>query len=120
MLYIQVTLIYTSILFGVKMKYTTLIVGALASIATVAAHDDPRDIHAGIPKMLGARKFWADLRAKNALPDALKFEKASPVVKEKRKVDAELEPRQTGIDPSGQCGPGYGVCPTGQCCSIEG
>jgi hypothetical protein len=104
------------------MKYTTLVVGALASIATVAAHDDPREGHAGIPKMLGARKFWAELRAKNALPEVLKLEKAAPVVTEKRKVDAELElePRQTGIDPTGQCGPGYGVCPTGQCCSIEG
>jgi hypothetical protein len=104
------------------MKYATLVVAAVASLAT--AHSDPRDVHAGIPKMLGGRKFLAELRAKNALPDSLRIEKKAPTpvthVEKRRAVEGELEERQTGIDPTGQCGPGFGVCPTGQCCSIEG
>lgn len=102
------------------MRYTTLVVAALASVAI--AHSDPRDVHAGIPKMLGGRKFLAELRKKNMLPDALKIEKKSPApapaVEKREQVEGELDERQ--IDPSGQCGPGYGYCPAGQCCSIEG
>lgn len=97
------------------MKYSTLVVGALASVG--AAHSDPRDIHAGIPKMLGGRKLMAELRAENALPEALKMEKREPVVQHMRSVE-ELEERQ--ISTNGQCGPGFGHCPAGQCCSIEG
>jgi hypothetical protein len=106
------------------MKYTTLVVTAVASLA--AAHSDPRDVHAGIPKMLGGRKFLAELKAKNSLPDALQMEKRAPApapvvdVEKRGEVEGELEKRQPGVDPTGQCGPGFGVCPTGQCCSIEG
>ena len=101
------------------MKYTTLVVAALASIA--GAHSDPRDVHAGIPKMLGGRKFLAELRAENALPAPLAMEKREekrePNVRLMRSVE-DLEERQTSTN--GQCGPGLGHCPTGQCCSIEG
>jgi hypothetical protein len=101
-----------------KMKYTTLVVAAIASIA--GAHSDPREVHAGIPKMLG------ELRAEKALPEALKVEKRKPDVQvEKREPVVEfmnsveeLEERQ--ISTNGQCGPGFGHCPAGQCCSIEG
>ncbi|KAE9374828.1 carbohydrate esterase family 4 protein [Stipitochalara longipes BDJ] len=101
------------------MKYTTLVAAALAS--TASAHSDPRDAHSGIPKMLGGRKFLAELRAKNALPAALMMEKREekrePNVHVMRSVE-DLEERQ--ISTNGQCGPGLGHCPTGQCCSIEG
>lgn len=96
------------------MKYITLVVGALASIAS--AHSDPRDVHAGIPKMLGGRKFLAELRAKNALPAPVQIEQRAPIVEEL--VEEDLEERQ--INPNGQCGPGLGYCPSTQCCSIEG
>lgn len=106
------------------MKYTTLVVAAIASIA--GAHSDPRDVHAGIPKMLGGRKFMAELRAEKALPEALKVKKREPDVQvEKREPVVEfmnsveeLEERQ--ISTNGQCGPSFGHCPAGQCCSIEG
>ena len=106
------------------MKYTTLVAAAIASIAS--AHSDPRDVHAGIPKMLGGRKFLADLRRENALPEALRVEKREPVVEvEKREptvkfMDSveELEGRQ--VSTNGQCGPQFGHCPAGQCCSAAG
>jgi hypothetical protein len=103
----------------INMKYTTLVATALASIAS--AHSDPRDVHAGIPKMLGGRKFLAELRAKNALPAPLMMErreeKREPDVQVMRSVE-DLEERQ--ISTNGECGPGLGHCPAGQCCSIEG
>jgi hypothetical protein len=92
------------------MKYITLVVGALASLAS--AHSDPRDVHAGIPKMLGGKKFLAELRAKSALPAPVQIEQREAAVEE------GLEERQ--INPNGQCGPGLGYCPSTQCCSIEG
>jgi hypothetical protein len=97
------------------MKYTTLLVGALASIAS--AHSDPRDVHAGIPKMLGGRKFLAELRAKNALPAPIPVEKRAPTVVNPR-AEENLEERQ--INPDGMCGPGIGYCASTQCCSLEG
>jgi hypothetical protein len=107
-----------------KMKYTTLVVVAITSIA--GAHSDPRDVHAGVPKMLGGRKFLAELRAEKALPEALNVEKREPDVQvEKREPVVEfmnsveeLEERQ--VSTNGQCGPSFGHCPAGQCCSIEG
>jgi len=104
-----------------EMKYTTLVVGALASIAS--AHSDPRDVHAGIPKMLGGRKFLAELKAKKALPEPIRVEgraekeKRAPVVENPR-MEQSLEERQ--INPNGMCGPGIGYCASTQCCSIEG
>jgi hypothetical protein len=104
------------------MKYTTLVVGALASIAS--AHSDPRDVHAGIPKMMGGRKFLAELRAKNALPEPIRVEqraeKRAPIVEEmvEEGLMENLEERQ--INPDGMCGPGIGVCAASQCCSPEG
>lgn len=101
------------------MKYTTLVVGALAFIAS--AHSDPRDVHAGIPKMLGGRKFLAELRAKNALPEPIRVEeraeKRAPMVENPR-MEQSLEERQ--INPDGMCGPGIGYCASTQCCSLEG
>jgi len=101
------------------MKYTTLVVGALASIAS--AHSDPRDVHAGIPKMLGGRKFLAELRAKNALPEPIRVEeraeKRAPMVENPR-MEQSLEERQ--INPDGMCGPGIGYCASTQCCSLGG
>jgi hypothetical protein len=107
----------------IKMKYSALVVAAIASIAS--AHADPRDVHAGIPKMLGGRKFLAELRAENALPEALRVEKREtgapvkrePTVKFMDSVE-ELEERQ--VSTNGQCGPASGHCPAGQCCSAAG
>jgi hypothetical protein len=92
------------------MKYATLVVGALASIAS--AHSDPRDVHAGIPKMLGGRKFLAELKAKDALPAPIQIEQSPPA------MEAHVEERQ--INPDGMCGPGIGYCAETECCSPEG
>lgn len=97
------------------MKYTTLVVGALASIAS--AHSDPREGHAGIPKMLGGRKFLAELRAKNVLPAPVRVEKKARAVENPRAAKP-LDDRQ--INPDGMCGPGIGYCSATQCCSPEG
>lgn len=97
------------------MKFPTLVVGALASLAT--AHSDPRDVHAGIPKMVGGRKFLAELKAKNALPEALQIEKRDVFEFTENQIEG-LEERQ--VNANGQCGKGFGKCPTTQCCSIEG
>ena len=98
------------------MKFPTLVVvGALASLA--AAHSDPRDVHAGIPKMVGGRKFLAELKAKNALPEALQIEKRDVFEFTENQIEG-LEERQ--VSTNGQCGKGFGKCPTTQCCSLEG
>jgi len=96
------------------MKFTTVIVGALAS--TASAHFDPRDIYSGIPKLMGGRKFLSELKARNALPAPLA---APPVYVEERQPAEEntLEERQ---NVNGQCGPGFGSCAVGSCCSPAG
>jgi hypothetical protein len=112
------------------MKFAVAVVGALASLAT--AHYDPREGHVGIPKMLGARKFLSELRARKALPEVFTsfaghVEAPQPAIKQRHaraiQPNAEdlvedLKGRQ--VSTNGQCGPGYGTCPTTQCCSIEG
>ena len=97
------------------MKFTSVLVGALASVT--AAHSDPRDEFAGIPKLMGARKFLAEMKARNALPPA--FEAPAPLAQEEKREPAPevLEERQN-VD--GQCGPGFGSCAAGICCSPAG
>lgn len=94
------------------MKFSTILLGALASIAS--AHSDPREAHAGIPQIVGGRKFLSELKARAALSDA-------PVVRahvEQRRKSLEhgIEKRQNN---DGQCGPGFGSC-TSNCCSAAG
>jgi hypothetical protein len=114
------------------MKLAVVAVGALASLVT--AHYDPREGHVGIPKMLGARKFLSELRARKALPEiftsfAGHVEAPQPAVKVKQRHAHAIQPiaedrvedlkgRQVSTD--GQCGPGYGTCPSTQCCSLAG
>ena len=94
------------------MKYNTLVVAALATFAN--AHSGPRDVHAP-PKVLGGRKFLAELRAENGFPAPMRFEKREPI---QVVENPRLEERQ--ISTTGQCGPSFGHCPAGQCCSLEG
>lgn len=99
------------------MKLGTVVVGALLSLTR--AHDDPRELHAGVPKLLGARRFLSELKARNALPDA--FAVPTERIAERQPVPDEiLETLEERQGPSGMCGPGLGTCPTTQCCSPAG
>ncbi|CAG8971104.1 hypothetical protein HYALB_00010681 [Hymenoscyphus albidus] len=88
------------------MKYTTIIVGAIASVTS--AHSVSSDANAVVPQLLGGRKFLSEMKARGALPDA-----AVPAhIEAKREV---VERQNT----EGRCGPGFGSCATG-CCSGAG
>ncbi|KAH8683189.1 hypothetical protein BGZ60DRAFT_524529 [Tricladium varicosporioides] len=96
------------------MKVTSIIVGGLAALAS--AHSDHREDHAGLPKLMGGRKFLSELKARGALPSAL--EDAAMLVEERQEpVESTLEVRQNA---NGRCGVGFGAkCTTG-CCSAAG
>ena len=88
------------------MRFSTVLAGALASVAS--AHSDPRS--AGMPKLMGGRKFLSEMKARNALPasvdaPAVHIEEGQPA----------LEQRQTS---NGRCGKGIGSCTN--CCSAAG
>lgn len=99
------------------MKLGAVVVSALVSLTR--AHDDPREIHAGVPKLLGARQFLSELKARNALPDA--FAVPTEHIEERQLLSDEtvdtLEARQNS---NGRCGPGLGTCATTECCSPAG
>jgi hypothetical protein len=96
------------------MKLTTVVLGALVSLGS--AHDH-REGHAGLPRLVGARKFLSELKARNSLPDA--FVERAELVEERQPIADEipevLEGRATG-----RCGPGLGTCSATQCCSSAG
>ncbi|PVH72657.1 carbohydrate esterase family 4 protein [Cadophora sp. DSE1049] len=94
------------------MKFTGILLGALASIAS--AHSDPREAHAGLPQIVGGRKFLSELKARNALPDSLV--RKAHVEERKPALGHAIEERQNN---DGQCGPGIGSC-TSNCCSSAG
>lgn len=87
-----------------------LVAACLSLVAAHGGHDAP------VPKMLGSRKFLADLKARG-----LPFERTAHADRAPSSVDAEERPakRQVGGD-DGQCGAGYGSCAKGYCCSPEG
>lgn len=65
-----------------------------------------------LPAELKARKTYASRAARG--DEALHAPVEEPVVREKR---GELEARQ---NTNGQCGPGFGNCAPGYCCSSAG
>ncbi|KAG9239357.1 carbohydrate esterase family 4 protein [Amylocarpus encephaloides] len=88
------------------MKYSTILVGGLASIVT--AHSVARD--ASVPQLVGGRKFLSELAARNALPKS-----AAPVKVQERHT---VEERQNA---NGRCGADFNkVKCTAGCCSPAG
>lgn len=80
-------------------------------LAFVRGHSDPRDGNAGLPKLVGGRKFMASLKGCN-IADAV------PSVVQERvpiQLGAQLEARFTQ-----NCGSGVGNCDAGYCCSSAG
>lgn len=95
------------------MKVSAVVLSAL--IAQGLAHYDPREAHAGVPKLIGARQFLSELKARMALPKAY----SAPHVKERHPAheqEANLENRQS----TNRCGPNLGTCVASLCCSFEG
>lgn len=90
------------------MKASRTLIVLLASAAS--AHD-LREGFAAVPRLLGGRKFLAELKARNALPAA--FEKSAMNIEERA---VKLPARQNA---AGMCGPGIASCAT-ECCSPEG
>jgi hypothetical protein len=91
--------------------HSTIVLLATLS-AFISAHSDPRDAYAGLPKLVGGRKFMANLKGRNVFSDAVPY-----LVKKNVPVEAEvqLEARFTQ-----RCGSGVGNCDAGYCCSATG
>src|SRR4051812_1717642 len=94
------------------MKFKNFFLWALASITS--AHSDPREANAGIPQIVGGRKFLSELKARAAVPGALVPN--AHVESRERSSEHALEERQNN---DGQCGAGIGSCTT-NCCSAAG
>lgn len=92
------------------MKYSTVLVGGLASIAS--AHSVARDANSVVPQLVGGRKFLSEMKARGALPEA-----AIPAAHTETKREAAGVVERQNAD--GRCGPGFGKCTTG-CCSGAG
>ena len=85
----------------------------LATLCTLGfAHPDPRDLHTGMPKIIGGSKFMANLKARNIFDDSAP---AAVSGWAKEKVERHVETRATN-----NCGPGVGSCDAGYCCSAAG
>ncbi|KAI1393874.1 carbohydrate-binding module family 18 [Hypoxylon trugodes] len=92
-----------------------------ACASQTAAHADPDDLGAGVPKLAGARKFLSEFRGRR------RWETRSHATEREEVVEArsgrrsekrdELETRQRG---SSRCGASRGKCAAGYCCSAEG
>jgi hypothetical protein len=80
-----------------------------ASCGLVAAHGD-----FPLPKIVGGRRFLSDLKGRHG-PDLPRPRPAQHAHVEKK---SKSQKRQSNT--SGQCGPGYGSCAVGYCCSSEG
>lgn len=85
-----------------------------ASLGVAAAHGDHGQ---HVPKLVGGRRFLSDMKMRQAATPH------QPIVDRKSrrstKPPGSLQERQLG-GISGQCGPGYGSCAQGYCCSPEG
>jgi hypothetical protein len=99
------------------MKLTAAVVGALASLAS--AHNDPREVHAGIPKLVGARRFLSEMKASNAVPAALNL-RAEHNEKRHLEADENLTNLQPRANSNKRCGPNLGTCVSTECCSADG
>lgn len=83
-----------------NMRLTTVLTGALATIASAHADDQA-------PKLVDARRFLSEMKVRNAIPG---LEAAPASLKEDK-----LHVRQTS---DGRCGAGLGSCTN--CCSAAG
>jgi hypothetical protein len=92
------------------MRSTAVLLATLSALSS--AHPDPRDVHAGLPELVGGSKFMSNLRSRNIFIDG-----ALSPLKERDPVEAgpELEARFTET-----CGSGVGDCDAGYCCSAGG
>ncbi|OWP05078.1 hypothetical protein B2J93_648 [Marssonina coronariae] len=89
------------------MKLISILVWSLAALA--GAHSHPREIHAGLPQLVGARQLLSELKANSAIPairplPAIRIEERGP----EPALDYQLEARQ---NTDGQCGPDFGSSP---------
>lgn len=98
------------------MKVSCVVLGALVTLSR--AHYDPRDTHAGLPKLVGARQFLSELKARGALPEAFENQQLEKrhAVQTPESTEATLKGRQS----TDQCGPNLGTCIASDCCSLEG
>jgi hypothetical protein len=91
------------------MHFSTAVAAIAAVAPFVAAHDGP-----SIPKIAGMNV--RDLKARGVL-DNLKA-RAAEMAQHAAHEKKSIKPRQGGTD--GQCGPGFGSCAAGYCCSESG
>jgi len=92
------------------MLSTVVLLATLSAFSS--AHSDPRDAHAGLPKLVGGSKFKANFKRRSFLSDVV-----PSVVKGRSlvRVGPQLKARFTET-----CGPGVGNCDAGYCCSPAG
>ncbi|KAL2146005.1 hypothetical protein VTI28DRAFT_5662 [Corynascus sepedonium] len=86
-----------------------------ASLGLALAHDNHGQ---HVPKLLGARGFLSDLSARRRTSLG-----GLPATGRPTSRRGDLKKRQDDGDDDdgeGRCGPGYGSCPDGECCSFEG
>lgn len=91
------------------MKLSTVLLGVLAGVSTAhnAGSGQP------MPKLMGARRFLAELKAINSRHLVAPY----PHPEARVPAPAAVEERQ---NTDGQCGPGFGNCAAGICCSDAG
>ncbi len=89
---------------------------AAAGAGLVAAHGDGEW---AAPKLLGARKFMAELMAESGLGFGSPAAVVGAHARERREHQHIHDKRQEG-GRDGQCGAGFGSCARGYCCSVEG
>ncbi len=91
------------------MKLSSVLIGVLAGVST--AHD--AESGQPMPKLMGARQFLAELKAINSRH----LVAPNPHFEAREPAPAVVEERQ---NTDGQCGPGFGNCAAGICCSPAG
>lgn len=96
------------------MRPSSTFVAALFGLA--AAHGDHEGQH--MPKLLGGRRFLADLKARQGMTARLPTAGRVPIGPERRQES--LHGRQIDDNVDGKCGPGVGSCAPGYCCSSGG
>jgi hypothetical protein len=92
---------------------TTLVMHLSSALAAVAVAVPFVAAGPAIPRLAGLNV--RDLKARNMLTNM--FERADLAAAEHHKARGNVESRQ---NTDGQCGPGFGSCAPGYCCSQEG
>jgi hypothetical protein len=96
------------------MRLSSAFVTVLIGLA--AAHGDHDGQH--IPKLLGGRRFLADLKARRGLTPRPRTVAKTPLGPARQ--PGSLRNRQIDDNVDGPCGPGIGSCAVGYCCSYGG